>query len=200
MRIFVAGASGVIGVRLIPLLAAAHTVAGMTRSPDKASLLRGLGAEPVVCDVFDASALTRALAGFSPDIVFHQLTDLPDAASDIAGHAERNNRIRTEGTRNLLAAAAGAGAERVIAQSISWEQPGADSRAATAEHERLVLQSGGVIVRYGQLYGPGTYYETRLPAPPRVHVEDAARLTLAALQAPSGVTLVIDDRALDGRE
>jgi nucleoside-diphosphate-sugar epimerase len=198
MRIFIAGASGVIGVRLVPLLAGAdHTIAGMTRSAGKASLLRGLGAEPVVCDVFDAGALARALATFSPDIVFHLLTDLPDAAGDVAAHAGRNDRIRTEGTSNLLAAAAAAGAERVIAESISWEQPAEVSRAVTAAHERSVLRAGGVIVRYGQLYGPGTYYQTRLPERPRVHVDDAARLTAATLEAPPGSTVVIDDRALD---
>ncbi len=195
MRIFVAGASGVIGSRLVPLLVAdGHTVAGMTRSPGKADLLRELGAEPVVCDVFDVGALTRAVTAFGPGVIFHQLTDLPDDAADIAGFSDRSNRIRTEGTRNLLAAAAAARAP-VIAQSISWELPSESGRAATAEHERAVLQAGGVVIRYGQFYGPGTYYETDPPAPPRVHVDDAARLTLPALGVPAGVTIVVDDRA-----
>ncbi len=196
MRIFVAGASGVIGSRLVPLLVAGgHEVAGMTRSPGKAGMLRELGAEPVICDVFDAAALTRAVAAFAPDIVFHQLTDLPDAASDIAAFSERNNRIRGEGTSNLLAAAAAAAAGPVIAQSISWELPGESGRAATAEHERAVLQAGGVVIRYGQFYGPGTYYETDPPEPPRVHVDDAARQTVPAIGVPAGVTIVVDDRA-----
>jgi nucleoside-diphosphate-sugar epimerase len=196
MRIFVAGASGVIGSRLVPLLVAGgHEVAGMTRSPDKADLLRELGAEPVICDVFDAGALTSAVATFAPDIVFHQLTDLPDKAADVAAFSERNNRIRGEGTRNLLAAAAGAAAGPVIAQSISWELPTESGRAATAEHERAVLQAGGVVVRYGQLYGPGTYYETGPPEPPRVHVDDAARQSVPAIGVPAGVTIVVDDRA-----
>jgi len=196
VRIFVAGASGVIGVRLVPLLVAGgHVVTGMTRSPDKSGLLRGLGAEPVVCDVFDAGALAKTLSGFGPDVVFHQLTDLPDHAGDIAAFGDRNDRMRTEGTRNLLAAAAVAGAARVIAQSISWELPSPGRRAATAAHERAVLQAGGVVIRYGQLYGPGTYYEGGPPPPPRIHVDDAARLTLPTLAAPPGVTVVADDRA-----
>jgi len=196
VRIFVAGASGVIGSRLVALLVAdGHAVAGMTRSTHKADLLRELGAEPVICDVFDADALTRAVIAFTPDIVFHQLTDLPDNAADIPAFSERNNRIRGEGTRNLLAAAASASAGPVIAQSISWELPGESGRAATAEHERAVLRAGGVVIRYGQLYGPGTYYETTQPEPPRVHVDDAARQTVPAIGVPAGVTIVVDDRA-----
>jgi nucleoside-diphosphate-sugar epimerase len=196
VRIFVAGASGVIGSRLVPLLVAdGHAVAGMTRSAHKVGLLRELGSEPVVCDVFDADALTRAVIAFAPDIVFDQLTDLPDNAADIPAFSDRNNRIRGEGTRNLLAVAAAASAGPVIAQSISWELPGESGRAATAEHERAVLRAGGVVIRYGQLYGPGTYYETTQPEPPRVHVDDAARQTVPAIGVPAGVTIVVDDRA-----
>ena len=196
MRIFVAGASGVIGVRLVPLLVTnGHVVAGMTRSPHKAGLLRELGAVPVVCDVFDADALARALAGFGPEVVFHQLTDLPDDAGDAARLSDRNDRMRSEGTRNLLAAAAAAEAQRVIAQSISWELPSEHRRAVTAAHERAVLQAGGVVIRYGQLWGPDTYYQAAPPDPPRIHVDDAARQTLPALYVPRGLTIVADDRA-----
>jgi hypothetical protein len=197
VRIFVAGATGVIGVRLVPLLVASgHTVAGMTRSPQKAGSLRELGAEPVACDVFDLAALTQAMASFGPDVVFHQLTDLPDDAADLARFSGRNDRIRGEGTRNLLSAAATSGAVRVIAQSISWELPSEERRAVTSAHERAVLGAGGVVIRYGQLYGPGTFYPAGPPQPPRIHVDDAARLTLPALGAPPGVTIVADDRAL----
>jgi len=196
VRIFVAGASGVIGVRLVPLLAAdGHVVAGMTRSPGKAGLLRELGAAPVVCDVYDADAVAGALASFGPEVVFHQLTDLPDDAGDIARLGDRNDRMRTEGTRNVLAAAAAAGTQRVIAQSISWELPGEDRRAVIAAHERAVLRAGGVVIRYGQLWGPGTYYRSAPPAWPRIHVDDAAHQTLATLAAPPGLTIVADDRA-----
>lgn len=197
MRIFIAGATGVIGVRLIPLLVdGGHTVAGMTRSPQKTGLLCELGAEPVVCDVFDVAALTQALAAFGPDVVFHQLTDLPDDAADLVPFSDRNDRIRGEGTNNLLAAAAAAKAERVIAQSISWELPSENHRAVTAAHERAVLQAGGVVIRYGQLYGQGTFYPVAPPPPPRIHVDDAVRLTLPALRVPPGVTIVADDRAI----
>jgi len=103
--------------------------------------------------------------------------------------------MRSEGTRNLLAAAAAARADRVIAQSISWELPNPGRRAVTAAHERAVLAANGVVIRYGQLYGPGTYYPSAPPEPPRIHVDDAARQTLPALAAPAGVTLVADDRA-----
>jgi nucleoside-diphosphate-sugar epimerase len=199
MRIFVAGASGLIGVRLVPLLVeAGHEVAGMTRSPDKAGRLRDLGAEPVICDVFDAEALAEVVAAYGPDSVFHQLTDLPDNVTDMASFGARNDRIRSEGTRNLLAAAVAAGAEQLIAQSIAWEQSDETRRAVTAAHERTVLEAGGVVIRYGQLWGPGTYYETTPPARPRIHLDDAARLTVLALEAPPGVTLVIDDRAAGG--
>ena len=124
MRIFLAGASGVIGIRLVPLLVAAgHDVAGMTRSPAKMNHLRDLGAEPVLCDVYDADTLTAAVEGFRPDLVMHQLTDLPDDIDDISRSADRNDRIRREGTRNLLAAAQIADVNRFSAQSIAWELP-----------------------------------------------------------------------------
>jgi nucleoside-diphosphate-sugar epimerase len=181
----------------VPLLVAAgHTVYGMTRSPAKAEMLADLGAEPVVTDVFDAAALTKAVTAFAPDMVIHQLTDLPDSPADLVRYTDRNDRMRTEGTRNLLAAAAAAGAGRFIAQSISWELPNRERRAAAAEHERLVLAAGGVVIRYGQLYGPDTYYEAEPPSPPRIHVDDAAAQTVPALDAPAGLTIVVDDRAL----
>jgi nucleoside-diphosphate-sugar epimerase len=197
VRIFVAGATGVIGVRLVPLLVAdGHIVAGMTRSPGRAGWLRELGAQPVVCDVFDLAAVTEAVAVFGPEVVFHQLTDLPDDVAELGRFGDRNDRMRTEGTQNLLAAAAGARARRVIAQSISWELAGGESRRAViASHERAVLRAGGVLIRYGQLYGPGTFYPVAPPPPPRIHVEDAARLTPSALAVPPGVTIVVDDRA-----
>jgi uncharacterized protein YbjT (DUF2867 family) len=199
MRVFVAGATGVIGIRLVPLLVdAGHAVAGTTRSPQKAIELSAMGAEAVVCDVFDPDALTAALRTFRPEVVFHQLTDLPDKAAAIAQFADRNDRMRSEGTMNLLTAAASAGADRVIAQSVSWELSPASRRIVTAAHERAVLQSGGVVIRYGQLYGPGTYYESGPPEPPRIHVDDAARLTVPTLAVPAGMTIVIDDRSLTG--
>ena len=193
MRIFLAGASGVIGVRLIPLLVRdGHQVAGMTRSPGKAAALRELGAEPVVCDVFEAGALVQAVTAFGPEMVLHQLTDLPDQVERIAEFAASNNRIRTEGTRNLLAAAARSGATRFLAQSIAWTPPAGGE--AVAEHERLVLDAGGVVIRYGVFYGPGTYSGSgSIPPPPRIHVDEAARRTVALLTEPSGVVVVAED-------
>jgi uncharacterized protein YbjT (DUF2867 family) len=190
MRVFVAGASGVIGVQLVPLLVAAgHRVAGMTRSPGKVERLRGLGAEPVVCDAFDAGALLQAVGAFRPEAVVNELTDLPD---DQAATNEGNARMRREGTRNLLAAAEAAGASRFVAQSIAWQLRG-EAGAAVAELERLVLGANGVVLRYGRLYGPGTYYEDEAPEPPRVHVEQAARRTVPAVDAASGIIEITDE-------
>lgn len=190
MRVFVAGASGVIGVRLVPLLVAAgHEVAGMTRTPGKLGRLRELGAEPVLCDVYDADALRKAVVTFRPDAVVNELTDLPDQA---AATNEANARIRREGMRNLLTAAEAARASRFLAQSVAW-RPEGDGGAAVAELERLTLSAGGVVLRYGRLYGPGTYYEHQQPEPPRVHVDEAARRTVPALDAPSGIIEVRDD-------
>ncbi|HZO96161.1 MAG TPA: NAD(P)H-binding protein [Gaiellaceae bacterium] len=192
MRIFVAGASGVLGLRLVPLLVAAgHDVAGMTRTPGKADRLRELGAEPVVCDVYDASALRDAVVAFGPEAVVHELTDLPDEEARIPEQAGANARMRREGTRNLVAAARAAGARRLLAQSIAWE-PDREGAEAKADLERQVLEAGGVVLRYGRLYGPGTYYEDTLPEPPRVHADEAARRTVAALAAPSGVLELVE--------
>lgn len=191
MRIFLAGATGVIGIRLVPLLVAdGHAVAGMTRSPGKADQLRELGAEPVVCDVFNAGDLVAAVVRFDPQLVMHQLTDLPDSVDQIAAHRDRNNRIRTEGTRNLLEAAKAAGATRFIAQSIAWRPPAGGE--AVEEHERMVLDAGGVVLEYGTFYGPGTYGGDRRPDPPRIQVDDAARRTIELLDAPSGVVVVAE--------
>jgi len=189
MRVIVAGASGVIGVRLVPLLVAAgHAVAGMTRSPQKIETLRDLGAEPVVCDAFDAGSLRAVVLGLQPEAVVNELTELPDKPAAIS---EGNARMQREGTRNLLAAAKAAGASRFIAQSVAWRLSG-EAGAAVSELERLVLAADGVVLRCGRLYGPGIYYEDEKPDPPRVHVDEAARRTLVALDAASGVVEVAD--------
>jgi nucleoside-diphosphate-sugar epimerase len=192
VRIFVAGATGVIGCRLVPLLVAdGHTVAGLTRTPARAGALRAAGAEPVVGDVYDADALREAVVRFAPQLVLHELTDLPDEAARIPEHAAANARIRREGTASLLAAATAAGARRFLAQSVAWRLPG-DGGAAAAELERTVLAAGGVVLRYGRFYGPGTYHEEDLPEQPRIHVDDAARRTVAALDAPPGVLTIAE--------
>ncbi|MBF6357133.1 NAD(P)-dependent oxidoreductase [Nocardia higoensis] len=191
MRIFLAGATGVLGTRLLPLLTAAgHRVAGMTRSVSRTAAIVAAGGQPVVCDVYHLSALTAAVVNFRPDLVMHQLTDLPDDPAQLAERAEANARMRTEGTANLIAAATAARAPRFLAQSIAWVPQG--HAEALAAHERAVLDFGGVVVRYGQFYGPGTFYETEPPGHPRIHVDDAAARTIPLLEAPSGVVVLAE--------
>jgi nucleoside-diphosphate-sugar epimerase len=192
MRIFLAGAGGAIGRRLVLLLReGGHEVAGTTRSAERAAELRALGAEPVVVDAYDAAALKDAVAGFGPELVMHQLTDLPDDAAELAGSRAANSRMRVEGTDNLLAAARSAGAPRFLAQSVAWELPG-ESGEAVAHLERAVLDFGGVVLRYGQFHGPGTYHEGEPPPQPRIEIGAAAERTVEALRAPSGVLTIVD--------
>src|ERR1700720_3549921 len=123
MRVFLAGATGVIGQRLAALLRdAKHEVVGTTRTPAKDRVLRALGITPIVVDVFEADALAQAVMTARPDIVIHQLTDLPIAPGTPVYPAaqEANRRLRIEGTRNLVSAAKMAGVRRVIAQSIAF--------------------------------------------------------------------------------
>ena len=204
-QIFLAGASGAIGSRLTPLLlGAGHDVCGSTRSAAKAEALRALGAEPVVVDVFDAAALARAVASARPDVVIHQLTDLPKDLDprEMGAAIVRTARIRSEGTLNLVRAALAAGARRLVAQSIAWAYaPGAEPHAETdpldtgAEGdgainvqglialEDLTLKSPpleGVVLRYGQLYGPGTPFDRPSREVP-LHVDAAAYAALLAV-------------------
>jgi nucleoside-diphosphate-sugar epimerase len=182
MRIFVAGATGAVGRSLVPkLVRAGHVVTGLTRSPGKAALLRELGAEPAVADALDARAIGAAVAAAQPDVIVHQLTDLK--ATDLR-HFDASfavsNRLRTEGTDHLLAAARAAGVKRFVAQSYcGWPyareganvkaeddaldpKPPRDMRrtlAAIHYLERVVVTSSrpiGVALRYGGFYGPGT--------------------------------------------
>jgi len=192
-RVFLAGASGVIGQRLVPrLVEAGHVVGGMTRSLGKVELLDDLGAEPILCDVFDQESLIDAVRDFKPDIIVNQLTDLPDDAAQIDAHADVNARIRTEGTQNLIEAARRTGSPKILAQSVAWQLPDGPDARAVAELERSVLAVGGVVLRYGQLYGPGTYHEAKKPDDPRVDIDRAAELTLGALDEPTGVVLIVD--------
>jgi nucleoside-diphosphate-sugar epimerase len=204
-RIFLAGAAGVIGRRLTPLLLAhGHSVWGATRSRDNGEFLRELGARPIVVDVFDAEALAAAVLEAKPEIIMHQLTDLavvhdPAKRSDALA---RNARIRDEGTRNLVATARKAGARRLIAQSIAWAYaPGPRPHREdhpldlNAEGDRLVSVRGvaslerqvlatapmeGLALRYGRLYGPGSGTDTP-PSAPAVHVDAAAYAALLAI-------------------
>lgn len=214
MHIFLAGAGGVIGRQLVPLLRrAGHSVTGTTRSADKAAAIAALGAAPAVVDVFDADALTRAVKAAAPDVVIHQLTDLAFAPGtpQFAESLARNARLRIEGTRNLAAAARAANVTRLIAQSIGFiYAPGPGSRvesdplssdaamAGTVEAVRVLEDTvlampEGVVLRYGYLYGPGTWYDSAVK-PPSVHVDAAAQAcALALTKAKPGVYNVAED-------
>jgi nucleoside-diphosphate-sugar epimerase len=223
MRIFLAGGSGVVGRALIPLLTAqGHEVAGTTRDPSKADVLRSLGATPVIVDVFDRDGLFEAVRAARPDAVIHQLTDL--VRLDFAA----TGRVRTEGTRNLVDAARAAGVRRMVTQSF-WGcyVPGeglADEQTplyvdapapadgvvrpiATMEQTANELPES-VVLRYGLFYGPGTAFEPdgrtaeqvrrgEMPANENVvsflHVEDAAISTVMALGWPAGAYNIADD-------
>jgi len=195
--IFVAGASGAIGKPLVALLVArGFEVFGTTRFPDKAQLLRQLGAQPVVVDVFDAAALAKALLAAKPQIVIHQLTDLPPGLDParMAEAAARNARIRIEGTKNLIAAALAAGARRLISQSIAWEPQGVSAQGvASLEHQTLNSPPlEGIVLRYGRLYGPGTGRD-EAPAELPCHVDVAARATVIAVEkGKPGIVRVLD--------
>jgi len=183
MRIFVAGASGAIGRPLVRrLVSAGHAVTGMTRRDDRAAALRELGADAVMCDALDARALEQAVVAARPEVVVHQLTALPAKLDpNRAGVYDATNRLRTEGTANLVAAAGSAGAGRMVAQSVAFiyapvgemvkdesdptmtSAPGQFGAAVAAmlELERRVLEAegmDGLVLRYGFFYGPGTAY------------------------------------------
>jgi uncharacterized protein YbjT (DUF2867 family) len=122
MRIIVAGASGAIGRQLVPMLAeAGHTVVGLTRSESKTSPIEAAGAEAIVADVLDAKAVESALRAARPEVVVHELTAIPPVVNPrrFAEEFAPTNRLRREGTRNLVAAASAAGSRRIIVQSIA---------------------------------------------------------------------------------
>jgi uncharacterized protein YbjT (DUF2867 family) len=189
VRVFVAGATGAIGRPLVRLLlAAGYEVSGLTRSPSKAASLPN----PVVADVYDAEAVRAAVAAFAPHAVINELTDMPRDPSGIDTRV--NARIRTEGHRNLLAAS---GDAKYLAQSIAIPLEG-EAAAALEELERTTLDAGGVVLRYGIFWGPGTYNPDTPPGGvPHVHVDEAARRTVEALEAPSGVIEILDQPVHD---
>jgi hypothetical protein len=192
-RVFLAGASGVIGQRLIPrLIEAGYLVGGMTRSADKTELISALGATPILCDVFDREGLIKAVGDFAPDVILNELTDLPDDAANIASRGDRNARIRTEGNKNLIEAARQNGSPKILAQTVAWQLPDGPDALAVAELERSVLAEGGVVLSYGQFYGSGTYHEGAIPAEPRIQIDRAAERTVELLDAPSGVVIITD--------
>ena len=230
MRIFLAGATGVIGRRLVPLLVGqGHVVTGLVRRDIDADWLRGLGAEAVVGDVFDRDGVLRAVRSAAPDVVMHQLTDLK------GGNFGANSEMRQTGTRHLVDAALAAGVRRVVAQSIAWAYEAGDVRAREdvpldlgARGSRLRTVQGvaaletavreapeWVVLRYGLLYGPGTWYARDGLMAERaargelaadadvssfVHVDDAAGAAADALEWPAGAVNLCDDVPAAGRE
>jgi nucleoside-diphosphate-sugar epimerase len=223
MKIFFAGASGVVGRSLIPLLSAqGHTVSGTTRDPNKADLLRSLGAKPVVVDVYDRDGLFAAVRAARPDAVINQLTDL--SRLDFAATA----RVRTEGARNLVDAAQAVGVRRMVTQSfwgvyvpgegladeetplyVDAPEPWDGVARPIAVMEQTVDElPESVVLRYGLFYGPGTAFDTdgrtaeqvrrsQMPANENVvsflHIEDAALSAQQALGWAAGTYNVADD-------
>ena len=221
LRILVAGGSGVLGSRVVNLLVrAGHEVWATTRRGDREPLIAASGAKPVVMDALVAEEVDRAVEVSAPEAIIHELTDL--AGSDFAGNA----RLRVDGTANLVAAARAHGVEHMIAQSIAWMyEPGegpADETVPLARtsdgasafpsvealEESVLGLRHGVALRYGILYGPGTWYAADGDIYRRaaggevvattawtsfVHADDAAEATVAALGWPAGVVNVVDD-------
>jgi nucleoside-diphosphate-sugar epimerase len=243
MRVFVAGASGVIGRRLVPqLIAAGHEVGAMCRTEEGAEKIRAAGAQAFVCDIFDRRAVAEAVGSTSPEVVINQLTRLPERYNPRTIDYEPTNRVRVEGGRNLIAAATAAGARRLIIQSIAFlyapegdpikdeearpytDAPGAFKSGveATLTAERDALEAtgfDGLVLRYGQFYGPGTYYapggsqaedvrRRRFPIVGRggglfsfIHIDDAASATVAAVERGSpGIYNIVDDDPAPLRE
>ena len=194
-RIVLTGASGVVGRRLSRLLIAdRHHVVGTTRSADKGAVLAKLGLEPVVVDVFDAPALRRAVVAARPDVVIHQLTDLPPALNptEMSAALVRTARIRDEGTRNLIAASVAAGVRRMVVQSIAFS---IDEALLAFEQQVMDAPLTGLILRYGQFYGPDTGFDVPAPTPPTVHVDAAADAARRAITRGSGGVYVVADAA-----
>lgn len=191
-RILLAGATGVIGRRLLPeLVAAGHEVVGTTRSAERIPAIEATGAAGAVLDVFDPAATAAVVAAATPDLILHELTDLG------AGDRATNARLRREGTANLVAAARAAGVGRMIVQSIAWSvEPG----SAVDEMERRARDLlHATILRYGLLYGPATWYPDRAAASSAavaelVHVDDVATATVRSLSWPDGTYTIADDR------
>jgi 2-alkyl-3-oxoalkanoate reductase len=232
MKVFIAGGSGAIGVPLIrELVASGHQVSASTRSAANAARLQGLGATPVVVDALDADALNRAVGAVRPTHVVHELTALPKGGPKRARDLEATNRLRIEGTCNLVAASIAAGATRIVAGSfalIGGKTQGvpaevAEAAAAIDSMETQVLDASrsgaieGVVLRYGLFYGPAASTvemiamakRRMLPAIrgdrsllPCIHVDDAARATVAALdRGPASRSYdIVDDEPVSFSE
>jgi nucleoside-diphosphate-sugar epimerase len=234
MNVFIAGGSGAIGVPLIrALIGAGHQVTALTRSTTKADMLRTLGATPAIADALDAEALRGVVTAARPMHVVHQLTALPKGGPRSARDLEPTNRLRVDGTRNLLEASVAAGARRLVVGSfaplgdIRTENLPAEVRPAAEavrSMESQALDAGrsgrieAVVLRYGLFYGPDTASTAQMIAMARrrmlprikddrsllpwIHVDDAARATVAALDAgqPGTIYDIVDDRPVSFSE
>ena len=244
MKIFVAGGTGAIGRPLIgALFAKGHAVVALTRASEKTQALVEQGVEPAIADVFDTDAVKAVVRRAQPEVVIEQLTALPRTYTreSMSAAAAFNTRIRLEGGANVLAAAQAAGVRRYLRQSIAfWAVPGAgladeqtplafdaspavaaDARVVSELEQRLLGNPNieGIALRYGFLYGPGTWFnvdgdvaqqvrQQRFPIVGNgagvwswLHIEDAASATVAAAaQGDPGIYLVANDRPLAVRE
>ena len=238
MRVFVAGATGAIGTRLVPqLVERGHEVVGTSRSPGKAKRLEELGARGIALDLLDREAVLEAVRAARPDAIVHEATSLA-GLSDFK-HFDRSfaetNRLRTEGTDALLAAARETGAGRVVAQSFAgWPFAREGAAVKTEEDpldptpvpamretldairhlERAVVAAGGIVLRYGGLYGSPDDTQLELVREGKfpivgdgegmgsfVHLDDAAAATVLALErGETGVYNVVDDEPAPVRE
>jgi nucleoside-diphosphate-sugar epimerase len=234
VKVFLAGGTGVVGRPLVSqLVAAGHQVVATTRTPVKADLLRSLGATPAVLNALDREEVRTAVQQARPDAIVHQLTALPRVYEPRkpSFYAE-TGRLRREATRHLVEAGGETGVRRYVYQSICFmyrlegppvvdesaplaDWPGVES---TVAGERLILEAGGVVLRYGQLYGPGTYFAPDGDYARRarrrllpilgdgsgvfsfLHVEDAASAAVAALTRGEGVYNIADDDPAPARE
>jgi len=237
VRVFVAGGSGVLGRRLVPrLVARGHQVTATTTSAARLGLLQQLGAEAVVLDGLDAAAVGEAVAAATPEVIVHQMTALSatHAGKPNLRKADRffakTNRLRAEGTENLLAAAEATGVSYVVAQGhasmngrreggwVKTEEDPLEVLAGTTavNHlEDLMIRAGGAVLRYGGFYGPGANDEqiefVRKRLLPLVgggtgyvswvHVDDAASATVLAVeQKATGVFNIVDDEPAPASE
>lgn len=208
--VFLAGATGVLGQPLSRILVErGYTVYGTTRSPEKAAYLKAIGVKPVIVNAYDAQALADAVSDANPDVVINQLSDLPSGLKDeeMEEGLKRDNRMRVEGTRNLIQAAEKAGVRTYVAQSIALAYaPGpqpmtedsplipindptyGEMSAATQSLEKQV-QAGnfnGVILRYGWLYGPRTGFDAPAEGYAGLHVDAAALAAAEAVESTQG--------------